>query len=381
MNSLKIQFWERALKEHLMQTYEYNKENGDVTRKWYGVKGPKPLGSLGSRTNNGDLLLTVNFDGKQWMIRIVKLAYFLETGKQFHKFVWLDGNRLNNRFENIVPNGPEIVSPEEYIKEIALGKEEQEESHRARRAELKRLADELAEQRKATAEREKKEKLLNKAAESVKVSKLLTPAQQLALANKKRDDEIADHERKLKSGYYEERDSIEYTLRKPNLDAREEVTRKVFEMNRKDRWKNGLYTKGSIEQAVKFLEDCNEFSDRLATNEELIAECGNEEFTKLAEGREKWEFDRMWAAAIVGAMSRHGKHFAESEFEQYKYKEQEVVGNYSALSKYWSGELERWLNEVDMEIPPPTEEFIAEAVKRMLEQQEAPALERATVTA
>ncbi len=95
----------------LRAKYRYDPTTGRVARvvpEWQSW--PDPIGSM---NGSGQLVATIPLNGVQTIVRVTKLAYLLATGKQVHKFAWKDRDRTNNRLDNLIPLGEEIVDVQE----------------------------------------------------------------------------------------------------------------------------------------------------------------------------------------------------------------------------------------------------------------------------
>jgi hypothetical protein len=151
----KMSNWSQEVRDYLTKTYRYEKESGFVFRIYEPSKGPKQAGSVGS-INRKELVLVVNINKKSYLIRVHKLAVFLETGQVYEKITHKDGNMLNNKWENLLPVGIPLsvdgssieLSADEQVIAVEEYKQKQE-ALLAEVAEKKRLEKEAFEKSKA----------------------------------------------------------------------------------------------------------------------------------------------------------------------------------------------------------------------------------------
>lgn len=282
----RVQYWHSALQDYLRESYLYHPETGHVVRRH------KNRGPIGSVTKNYDLLMGATFEGKQYMIRVVKLAYFLQTGKQYHKFDWKDGDKLNNRFDNIVPIGREVMEELNYPTSI-----EDRTSEYVRRQFQERM--------------QLREEYLQDIAQKKKVwederrytRKVIAVKNPEFLESKKRMDEQAKRNVELEAAQ---------AARPP------------------EKWREGLPTYTTVKIAQAFMEDCNTFSSEPLSFSELITrfiqEKGKGDMkAQLNEYDEKWRADRFWCAYCLTHLEEYGEQSITSLLNQYKWRQPAVT--------------------------------------------------------
>lgn len=157
---MNIYYWPSSLCEYLKRVYRYNGEEGKIIRFIPPARGPRSK-FVGSLTPNGEITISVNFEGRTWVIRAHRLAIFLQTGLQFRDVRFKDGDRLNLKLSNLEPFGMPLeernVSPS-MLMAIREAKEEnyKRASYEVRKEEAKqrfeeRLARPISKQEEALA--------------------------------------------------------------------------------------------------------------------------------------------------------------------------------------------------------------------------------------
>lgn len=308
-----IQYWSPALQQYLKDAYRYEPSNGFVTRR---LKDRGPVGSL---TKNNDLLLGVTFEGRQYMIRVTKLAYFLQTGKQFHRFVWKDDNKLNNAFENLMAVGKELEPDMTYDAALEDRMSEQMRIRFLRQKEAQLKMQEKTIEAKVSYEQMKK-------FNGVRLMPLMSPEM---MELKKRRDE------KEKQEMLAQEREAKRVKNKEELDAIAQKNAAFIEKC-KTTWRNGLYTGGNRKQADMFMEHCNLYSGVVKTHEELwqeILAMGDKSMEALAEDMEKWEYDRYFVAIQYHWLAEKAiaEYNLDNFLKDYKYKGQNWLGSYGEV--------------------------------------------------
>lgn len=305
-----IQYWPPGLQEYLKNNYRYEPATGFVTRR---LKDKGPVGSI---TKNNDLLIGVTFEGKQWMLRVTKLAYFLATGQQFHKFAWKDDNKLNNELSNLVPIGKELQP--DMIYNVAL---EDQMTDRLRTQHQRQLEATIKYRQDVI---DKREKFEEQRKYELRQKIVYSPEM---LAWKKMHDE------KKKIEYEKELAEAKRVKSKEELET---VAKKGQEFidKCKTTWRNGIFTGCSRKQADLFIQHCNEYSGQPMTVEELFAnipKLGYAQWEEAQEHMEKWIVDRHWVAYWFHWEKENGTDTINRAIARYQYKGQDWLGTYGEV--------------------------------------------------
>jgi hypothetical protein len=160
--SMRLSWWPASLQERIRETFQYDDETGEVTRKLQPIKGPKTYGPVGTLLNGRDLVVVLHHEGKSWTCRVAKIALFLHTGKQYKFIEFVDGNRTNTKISNLITRGEEVTEENSSQEALRLMREKAVASMKLKRTQtyvdfVKKEAIE-AENKVASLEKERKEK-------------------------------------------------------------------------------------------------------------------------------------------------------------------------------------------------------------------------------
>lgn len=165
---MKAKKWSREIEQELLGRFEYDPIEGCIRKR--EVVGSLVLQgkTIGSLSPTGDWVFTValtHAPGKLTMIRLARLAVFLQTGQQCEHLIFKDGNRSNMKWDNLLPIGllsNEKVSPARLEEARSLyEKRKLEEAAKAveiarEKTRIRQLARETDEQRERRLIREAK---------------------------------------------------------------------------------------------------------------------------------------------------------------------------------------------------------------------------------
>lgn len=120
MRNSNLSYWPVEIQEELRKNFSYDAEKGEVRRVVPPARGPRQRGAVGSVTSNGELVMTIKVLGKQTTFRMAKVAVLLATGKQYKNIAFKDGNRMNLKWDNLVPIGEPLTEEDnnELVNEI-----------------------------------------------------------------------------------------------------------------------------------------------------------------------------------------------------------------------------------------------------------------------
>lgn len=347
--SLKIQNWTAPFREHLTLNYEYNRESGYVTKRFRAAKGPKQAGSLGTVTKSNDLLLTIWFEEKAYSVRLHRLAVLLETGLLYDKVIHKDGNKLNNKWDNLVPVGNPLDVDGNFVE---LTEEQQ--------------AIAVAEHKAAKlAAAEQKDWEIMRTKEDIEISKQKIIEEKLrakgkASEEKKKDDGIDWYARGQEAIREEQEKRLAFVRGplKPFLLLREKYEKRLATY----RYKKGLCTKMELVDRVRFESDCAKqgIADLVRFYNE-----NKENFDPSK--HEKWEVD----AFNLGKwkyLERAGLAIVEPKLAVYMWEGKEVIHEYDELSVEDTIEYKRELAELELEMGT-TEQQLEDAYNEPVEQK------------
>lgn len=139
---MQIVYWPENLCKFLKERYHYNGETGWVTYRDTATKrqGPMTQGPLGTKNPSGTII-NVKFQQRQWVLNMGRLCVFLQTGKQYRKVGFLDGNRSNYKLDNLV-GMQELTEEPDATKEMAqMVLEESRKREEKVKAQQHRLVD------------------------------------------------------------------------------------------------------------------------------------------------------------------------------------------------------------------------------------------------
>lgn len=263
-----------------------------MTRRFTEVKGPKPVGPLGSLTKGGDLLLTVWVENKAWSVRVQRLCVFLATGLLYESVIHVDKIKVNNKWDNLVPVGKPLsedgssieLSEEEQANaelEYRMRKESAQETKKSELEEMEMQLSKEVEERRLAKERVKKEKELAKEAlrKPPKVEKPKEP--------------FVDYAENMRKAGEANRAVRQEMYREPFMVAQEEILSRYELELKDDRYLNGIHSHISWMDAKEFLQDCIRLDGIEA-----------EEFYKLHKAPDsladapKWMQDRLFVSKL-----------------------------------------------------------------------------------
>lgn len=293
---MKVQFWSREFCKFLMETYDYDKVTGLVKRKHWNVKGPKTYASIGSINKQGILVLPVGFEGKQIMVRVSKLCYFLATGLQHREVQPKNGVKIDNSFDNLLPIGPVILDPTIYMAEVEKEKTHSLEEWGKKVDEAKAEGERLAQER-----REKYEDELKKRREErVVKNPLLAEKHAQKMKEFSRREKIRkqneDFEKIYPNGYERPRD-MRGEIHSDNINGQLKIERAMREEWFAEAWMEfGLWTDCREADIREFWKKCEDMVGPV-TPEELQYKyfekgCSDEESQRALMTLDKWEHDR-----------------------------------------------------------------------------------------
>jgi len=265
-----------------MANYVYDRESGFVTRKYYGKRGPKREGPIGTVSKSKELLINIMWEGVQITVRLAKLAAFLETGVVYERVMKKDCNNMNNKWDNLIPLGPEDTDGS-----IAKLNEESVAEFKRRKYELEKMLDdkkkeEYEAEQKAVAEHKaqgKKEEPVNPNIETTDepTKKFQAHLALQALRTAKRDEYVMNH---------------------PLILAVGELKAKYDLLAQPTAHLNGLHTGIKYSDAKLFLASCEK-----ATG--FVAGLLRTHLEGLNRPLEKWEQDALTLVKLMSAVERN----------------------------------------------------------------------------
>ncbi len=335
MRTMRILYWPEELQEHLRETFTYDPVAGEVKRVKWPRKGPKTYGPAGTQAASGDLLMTVIFGSRQWIVRLHKLAVFLQTGKQYTKIMFRDGNRMNIRYDNLLPVG------------------EPEQENMTQSVELK-------ERMKAAAQEHKSKQLsTEKLIEEGRAPRKSTPAEpaENPFVRMEREWRVANPDYKgTWKQWSDEQQAIkdEETRKKygPIDEARRKAAMEAHELYVKVRYKRGLLTGMKKPQMEMFRDEA--LAAKNTTLEEYAKLHGNTLHETLVATMEKWEVDLVTACWL----KLHEDSGARTPGDvrgflaSYMWKDEWVTGDYDQLDAYHQAWREKREAELEALVAP-----------------------------
>jgi len=312
----------------LLGTYSYDGELGEITRKVWEVKGPKNTGALGTLSERGDWLLVVAFEGKSWTLRMARLAIFLETGEQYYKVEFRDGDSSNLVRENLIPLGKPVANAEEHAAQVSGVAEGKVEKFKAMREELAREREARV---SASVETKRVEKEKKRQEKEDSEGETLSAIEARDEAQRKLSVRMEHYYRGILVPPQEPIDGTP-----PFMDELREIGEPFRVWEREERFKTGLFTCGGMMEAQQFLEDCNVALGR-KTSQELLAEATQADFDSLG----KVAYDRFFAVKViewlrVGDLTSAG---AEAALWGYEFRGARFSGKYGTVPEKLMEEL------------------------------------------
>lgn len=282
----KGQHWPEAFREYLASTYQYDPETGYVTRKYEPARGPKQAGYIGSLTSTNDLLVVIRFENKQYSIRVHRLCVFLHTGLVYPKVTHKDFNKLNNKWDNLIPvgkpigvDGLELNTNEEEIEESArlfrAGKAQREEEAQKKREEARLAREEAAKSHRSG-----------------------------HTSIKKEPEPFVDYQENMRLAF--RNPAKEAFQAEPFVREYTELLRQIEQAHEAERFKRGIYTGIQPMEARLFLRDCQRYDG--LSKEEFVEQNRHldKEVGKPGSEMEKWILDRYWLSKNYILWEKYG---------------------------------------------------------------------------
>ena len=327
-----IQLWSKKLEEHLLGTFQYDPLTGHVTRKHWAERGPRTTGPVGTLKPNGEWMLSVLHDGRMWVIKLNKLAMFLHTGKQYARVGWVNGDKSDNRFENLTPLGTPINEGDNIEESKNANIERAQEEHWQRK-----LALEAEIEQRIAKQKQDKSNRPAKALDPVKAAKR---AAQLAELEKKR---LSDEGAKR---WLEDMDKpwpVDPAHARMEKIEKEET--RIEEKYWEHRVKIGIRTGMDYYDLVQFWKDANRLMNEAREPIEFLDEVNKDNPNlNMPEIDPKFDHDRVLAAYLL-AWKEKGSFTVvaiDSALKEYTFQKEEYPGKYMELPLEGKMELARF---------------------------------------